>query len=65
MPERIVRVARNPHMPPSVVGQIAPRAEVRYLLPSHRMKRTFGKQAQSTRLIPQHHQGPPSFAEDM
>jgi ribonuclease BN (tRNA processing enzyme) len=65
IPEGAVGVARNLHMPPSVIGQIAGKARVKQLVLSHRMKRTFGKETQTTKLIREHYQGPMTFAEDL
>jgi len=65
IPEEAGRVARNLHMPPSVIGQIASDAGVKQLVLSHRMNRTFGKEAQTTQLIRDHYHGPMEFAEDL
>ena len=65
IPEEAGGVARNLHMPPSVIGQIASDASVKQLVLSHRMNRTFGKEAQTTQLIRDHYQGPVEFAEDL
>lgn len=65
IPEQAGRVARNLHMPPSVIGRIASRAGVKHLLLSHRMKRTFGHETQTRQLIAQHYSGPLDFAEDL
>ena len=65
IPEGAVGVARNLHMPPSVIGQIAGQARVKQLVLSHRMNRTFGKETQTTKLIREHYQGPMTFAEDL
>jgi ribonuclease BN (tRNA processing enzyme) len=58
-------VARNLHMPPSEIGQIASDAGVKQLVLSHRMNRTFGKEAQTTKLIRDHYHDPMVFAEDL
>jgi ribonuclease BN (tRNA processing enzyme) len=65
IPEHTNRVARNLHMPPSVIGDIAGRAKVKQLVLSHRMVRTFGHEQESSRLIRLHYQGPLHFAEDL
>lgn len=59
------RVARNLHMPPEVIGQIAAKAGVKQLVLSHRMLRTLGKEKQSTALIRHKYHGPITFAEDL
>ena len=63
--EKASGVARNLHMPPSVIGKIAARAKVKQLLLSHRMKRTIGLELQTKQVIKQHYQGPLAFAEDL
>jgi ribonuclease BN (tRNA processing enzyme) len=65
IPEEAGRVARNLHMPPSVIGQIASDAGVKQLVLSHRMNRTFGKEAQTTQFIRDRYHGPMVFAEDL
>ena len=65
IPEEAVGVARNLHMPPSVIGQIAAKAGVKQLVLSHRMNRTLGKEVQTTKLIKDHYHGPMVFAEDL
>lgn len=64
IPEGASGVARKLHMPPSVIGAIAAEAGVGQLLLSHRMRRTLGREAESTRIIRAHYQGPLAFAED-
>jgi len=64
IPEGAGGVARELHMPPSVIGRIAAEAGVRQLLLSHRMKRTLGHEAESTAQIRRHYAGPLAFAED-
>ncbi len=58
-------VARNLHMPPSVIGKIAAQAQVKQLLLSHRMNRTLGKEAESTKQIRRAYQGPLAFVDDL
>lgn len=65
IPEEAVGVARNLHMPPSVIGQIAGRAKVKQLVLSHRMKRTFGHEVQTKQLISKHYHGPLKLADDL
>jgi len=64
IPEEARGVARNLHMPPSVIGRIAGEAGVKQVVLSHRMRRTLGREAESERYIRQHYSGPLVFAED-
>ncbi len=65
VPEGIKGVARNLHMPPSVIGQIAAKARVKTLVLSHRMNRTLGQEQISTAQIRQQYNGPIQFADDL
>lgn len=65
IPEGAHGAARNLHMPPSVIGQIAATAKVKELVLSHRMKRTLGREKESTDKIRQHYSGPVVFADDL
>ena len=65
IPEQADRVARNLHMPPSVIGDIAAKAAVKKLLLSHRMQRTLGHEGESLDLIKVHYRGPVLFADDL
>lgn len=58
-------VARNLHMPPSVIGQIGAKASVKQLVLSHRMNRTRGREQTSTKLIRRHYSGHLNFADDL
>lgn len=64
IPEGMQGVARNLHMPPSIIGTIAARANVQQLVLSHRMLRTIGQEKESLRLIRKQYHGPVVFAED-
>ena len=64
IPEAAGGVARNLHMPPSVIGKIALAAKVKRLVLSHRMRRTLGKEVESEHIIREHYTGPLAFAED-
>jgi ribonuclease BN (tRNA processing enzyme) len=64
IPEGATGVARNLHMPPSVIGAIAAKAGVKKLVLSHRMERTLGREAESTQIIQSHYRGPLVFADD-
>ena len=65
VPEGITGVARNLHMPPSVIGKIAAKARVKLLVLSHRMNRTFGQEQTSTAQIRRTYNGPMQFADDL
>lgn len=65
IPENAGGVARNLHMPPSVIGKIAAKPNVKQLVLSHRMNRTIGKEQASTRLIRQNYRGVLHFADDL
>lgn len=65
IPEKAGGVARNLHMPPSEIGLIAHRANIKQLVISHRMKRTLGRKKQTKRFIRKSWKGPLHFANDM
>jgi ribonuclease BN (tRNA processing enzyme) len=65
VPEGVVGVERNLHMPPSVIGQIAGEARVKKLVLSHRMLRTLGKEEQTKTEIRKRYSGPLEFANDL
>lgn len=65
IPEESNKVARDLHMPPSVIGQIAKQAKVKQLVLTHRMLRTIGHEAESLRYIRKSYPGPVMFAEDL
>ena len=65
VPEGVTGVARNLHMPPSVIGQIAGQAHVKQLILSHRMLRTLGKESQTQSEIEKKYSGPIKFANDL
>ena len=65
IPEQARGVARNLHMPPSVIGQIAAKAHVKQLILSHLMLRTLGREESSLDIIKQYYHGPVHFAEDL
>jgi ribonuclease BN (tRNA processing enzyme) len=65
VPEGIVGVERNLHMPPSVIGQIAGDAHVKHLVLSHRMLRTLGNENLTKAEIQKHFSGPMDFANDL
>lgn len=65
VPEGTAGIARNLHMPPSVIGRIAGTAHVKQLVLSHRMLRTLGRENETRRFIKQFFSGPVSFADDL
>lgn len=58
-------VARNLHMPPSVIGDIAKQAGVKTLVLSHRMHRTLGIEQQTLSIIRNKYNKPVYFANDL
>ena len=65
VPEGVRGVARNLHMPPSVIGEVAAKARVKQLVLSHRMNRTLGQEQISTAQIRKRYNGPMQFADDL
>ena len=63
--EKANPIARNLHMPPSEIGHIAAKAGIKQLILSHRMKRTLGKEKESSSIIHNYYKGPVSFANDL
>ena len=64
IPQAASGAARNLHMPPSVIGEIAAKAKVKKLVLSHRMLRTLGRETESKAGIRKYYKGPLTFAED-
>jgi ribonuclease BN (tRNA processing enzyme) len=64
VPQNASGGARDLHMPPSVIGEIASEAKVKQLVLSHRMTRTLGREKESTIEIKKQYTGPLKFAED-
>jgi len=65
IPEQAGAIAKNLHMPPTVIGQIAAKAGVKQLVLSHRMNRTLGREQASLSLIRTAYTGPIWFADDL
>jgi len=65
VPEDATGVERRLHMPPSVIGEIAQKAQVKRLILSHRMLRTLGKERQTETEIRKRFAGPLEFANDL
>lgn len=64
IPQDAKGAARDLHMPPSVIGEIAAEAKVKQLVLSHRMLRTLGREAESKTEIRKRYTGPVTFAND-
>jgi len=58
-------IARNLHMPPSEIGNIAKQANVRMLVLSHRMLRTIGKEQETLKQIGKYYSKKIRFANDL
>ncbi len=65
IPETAKGGARNLHMPPSVIGKIAAKANVKKLVLSHRMRRTLGIETSTLKEIRKHYSGSVLFADDL
>lgn len=65
IPESATGAARNLHMPPSIIGQIAADANVKQLVLSHHMLRSLAQLNNSKVEIRKHYNGPMTFANDM
>lgn len=64
IPEDARGAARNLHMPPSVIGEIAEKAGVKVLVLSHFMRRTLDHAEASNTIIEKHYDGDIKIAED-
>lgn len=65
IPEGETGVARELHMPPSVIGRIAAAAQVKSLVLSHRMLRSLGHESETRAKIAALYSGPIAFADDL
>ena len=65
IPEGTKGIARNLHMPPSVIGKIAAQASVKQLVLSHHMLRTLDQTINSQTQIRNQYSGPLYFAADL
>lgn len=65
VPETATGVAKNLHMRPSTIGQIAQQAHVKQVVLSHHMLRTANQFEVSKKLISMRFSGPLHFAEDL
>lgn len=58
-------IARQLHMTPERIGEVAAAAGVGHLVLSHRMKRTYGKEPQTASIIKQQYRNEIIWAEDL
>jgi ribonuclease BN (tRNA processing enzyme) len=65
VPEGTTGVARQLHMPPSVIGRIAATAHVKKVVLSHRMLRTLGVEKDTLAYITKTYHGKTVFADDL
>ncbi len=65
IPEPARGSARELHVIPSQIGQVAAKANARMLILGHRMNRTRGLESQSREAIEAHYSGPLIFANDL
>lgn len=65
IPEQARGEARELHMPPSQIGKLAAAVDPRFMVLSHRMNRTRGRESRSRDLIREHWDGTLIFANDM
>ncbi len=65
IPENGTGAARHLHMPPSVIGVIAKKAQVKKLVISHRMMRTLGRERNTEQQIRKSYSGALVFANDL
>jgi ribonuclease BN (tRNA processing enzyme) len=64
VPKGAKGVAAKLHMTPNIIGQIAQKTAPKLLILSHRMRRTLGKEKETTREIKRYYQGKIRFAND-
>lgn len=64
VPQDTNRYAKDLHMTPEIIGEIANKAKVKKVLLSHRMKRTLGNEEKSLKIIKKNYKGEVIFAED-
>ncbi|MCK5895732.1 MAG: hypothetical protein KAG20_02940 [Cocleimonas sp.] len=65
VPEKVQGVARNLHMKPSYIGELAQQAKVKQLLLTHLMKRSLEVKDQSLVIIKKHYKGKVVFPQDL
>ncbi len=64
VPEHANKFAKNLHMAPSIIANIAQQSHVKKVVLTHRMKRTFGKEKESLGVIRKVYRGEVLFGED-
>ncbi len=64
IPEIHRTYANNLHMTPSVIADVANRAEIKRVLLTHRMKRTIGNEEKSLKVMQKEYKGEVVFAQD-
>jgi ribonuclease BN (tRNA processing enzyme) len=64
VPENAGEVAKNLHMLPSEIGDVAKRSEAKKVVLSHFMKRTIGRELETLQSIRRSYPGVIIFAED-
>ena len=65
IPETARGTARDLHVTPTQIGQVAAQTNTRMLILGHRMNRTRGRETQSRDAIEAHYDGPVIFANDL
>jgi len=64
IPQHAGRFAKNLHMTPSIIADVAQKADVKQVILTHRMKRTLNKESESLKIIKSIYRGRVIFAED-
>jgi ribonuclease BN (tRNA processing enzyme) len=64
IPQHAGAYAKKLHITPKRIGEVAQKAKIKHLILSHRMKRTYGSEAESLKLIQEHYSGNIIWAED-
>lgn len=64
IPQHAGRFAKNLHMTPSIIADIAQKADVKQIVLTHRMRRTLNKESESLKIIKRVYRGKVVFAED-
>jgi ribonuclease BN (tRNA processing enzyme) len=64
IPKGTKGVAANLHMTPLTIGEIAGKAKVKFLVLSHRMIRTLGREVETKKEIRKNYKGRVKFAND-
>lgn len=65
IPQHAGHFAKKLHITPKRIGEVAKEAKVKHLILSHRMRRTYGSEEESLRLIRENFKGDIVWAEDM